>query len=393
MKRGELGNYSEPKARRFEAMTPFLRKLLGMNWLLFASVIVIALAGVLFVNGASYLHPDERYWQNQAKWVGYGLMIFLMITLVDYRWVKWAAVPMYLGSIALVALTYTSMGVEKNGATCWLRLPVLGVFQPSQLAVVSGVLTVALFLSLCRNWHPVLKLLGTGILVGPPMALILKQPDFGMTLVWVPVVLTMLWFGGIPKRWMLALLLAGLTALPLVICFGLKPYQRERVVTFLDYEIDPRGSGYAVTQSLIAIGSGGLDGKGFKAPGTQLELGLIPSNVAHTDYIFTTIGEQWGFLGGLAVIAAFAILLIACLVTALRTSDPFGVLLVGGFTAQIFFHVYQNIGMTVALMPITGLPLPLVSYGGTFALMVMFALGLVNSVWVHRENGMRASEG
>jgi rod shape determining protein RodA len=393
MKLVELGKYSEPKVRRFEAMTPFLRKLVGMNWLLFASVIVIALAGVLFVNGASYLHPDERYWQNQAKWVGYGLMIFLMITLVDYRWVKWAAVPMYLGSIALVALTYTSMGVEKNGATCWLRLPVLGVFQPSQLAVVSGVLTVALFLSLCRNWHPVLKLLGTGILVGPPMALILKQPDFGMTLVWVPVVLTMLWFGGIPKRWMLALLLAGLTALPLVICFGLKPYQRERVVTFLDYEIDPRGSGYAVTQSLIAIGSGGLDGKGFKAPGTQLELGLIPSNVAHTDYIFTTIGEQWGFLGGLAVIAAFAILLIACLVTALRTSDPFGVLLVGGFTAQIFFHVYQNIGMTVALMPITGLPLPLVSYGGTFALMVMFALGLVNSVWVHRDNGMRASEG
>src|SRR5688572_32066697 len=135
-------------------MTPFLRKLLGMNWLLFASVIVIALAGILFINGASYLHPDERYWQNQAKWVGYGIVIFLVVTLVDYRWVKWAAIPMYLGSIALVALTYTSMGVEKNGAKCWLRLPALGVFQPSQLAVVSGILALALFLSLCRSWHP-----------------------------------------------------------------------------------------------------------------------------------------------------------------------------------------------------------------------------------------------
>jgi rod shape determining protein RodA len=364
-------------------MTPFLRKLLGMNWLLFASVVVISLAGILFINGASYLHSEE-YWQSQAKMVGGGILIFLAVTLIDYRWIKWAAIPMYLGSIALVALTYTSKGVEKNGAKCWLHLPGMPVFQPSQLAVVSGILALALFLSVCRSWHPALKLIGTAIIVSPPMVLILKQPDFGMTLVWVPVILTMLWFGGIPKRWMLTVLLMGLTALPLVICFGLKPYQRERVTTFLDPEIDPQGAGYAVTQSLIAIGSGGVKGKGFKAEGTQLELGLIPSNVAHTDYIFTTIGEQWGFLGGLAVLSAFAVLLISCLLTALRASEPFGLLIVGGFTAQIFFHVYQNIGMTVALMPITGLPLPLVSYGGTFALMVLFALGLVNSVWVHR---------
>ncbi len=355
-----------------------------MNWLLFTSVLVIALAGILFIDGASYLHPEERYWQNQAKWVGIGIAIFLVVTLIDYRWVKWAAIPMYLGSILLVALTYTSMGVEKNGAKCWLRLPALGVFQPSQLAVVSGILALGLFLTLSKAWQPWLRLVCSGVIVAPAMALILKQPDFGMTLVWVPVVLTMLWFSGIPKRWMLLVLQVGLIALPLVICFGLKPYQRERVVTFLDYEIDPLGAGYAVNQSLIAIGSAGVQGKGFKAEGTQLELGLIPANVAHTDYIFTTIGEQWGFLGGLVVLSAFAVLLIACLLTALRASDPFGLIIVGGFTAQIFFHVYQNIGMTVALMPITGLPLPLISYGGTFALMVMFALGLVNSVWVHR---------
>lgn len=374
-------------------MTPFLRKLLGMNWLLFASTLVIALAGIVLIDGASYLHPDERYWQNQAKWVGIGIAIFLCVTLIDYRWVKWAAVPMYLGSILLVALTYTRMGVEKNGAKCWLKLPVLGVFQPSQLAVVSGILALALFLTLSRAWQPWLRLLCSGIIVAPAMVLILKQPDFGMTLVWVPVVLTMLWFGGIPKRWMVLVLLVGLIALPLVICFGLKPYQRERVVTFLDYEIDPLGSGYAVNQSLIAIGSAGVQGKGFKAEGTQLELGLIPANVAHTDYIFTTIGEQWGFLGGVVILAAFAVLLIACLLTALRASDPFGLIIVGGFTAQIFFHVYQNIGMTVALMPITGLPLPLISYGGTFALMVMFALGLVNSVWVHRTQEPRKLTG
>ena len=369
-------------------MTPFLRKLLGMNWLLFASVLVIAMAGVLFVNGASYLQPEHRYWQNQAKWVGIGFLVFLAVTLIDFRWVKWAAIPMYLASIALTALTYTGMGREHGGARCWLYLPGIGEFQPSQMAVMSGVLVTALFLSVSRGWGrfwwgSFLRLLIVGIIVGPPMALILKQPDFGMTVVWVPVVLTMLWVGGLPVRWVLAVVLAGLTLLPLVINFGLKPYQRDRIVTFMNPDIDPRGSSYAVNQSLIAIGSAGLGGKGYKEPGTQLEMGLIAPTVAHTDYIFTTIGEQWGFLGGAAVIGAFAVLIVACLFTALRAKDPFGVLLVGGFTAQIFFHVYQNIGMTIALMPITGLPLPLISYGGTFALVLMFALGLVNSVWVH----------
>ena len=364
-------------------MTPFLRKLLGMNWLLFAAVIAISLAGILLIHGATYLHPHERYWQMQAKWVGIGLVVFLTVTLVDYRWVKWAAVPIYLVSTAMVALTYTSRGVEKNGAKCWLNLPGIGVFQPSQIALVGGILSVALFLTYARRWHPVLRILCTGIIIGPAMVLILKQPDFGMTLVWVPSILAMLWLCGLPFRWIAVVVLAGLTMLPLVMNFGLKPYQRDRIVTFLDPDVDPRGTSYAVNQALIAIGSAGFTGKGFKAPDSQLELGLIPANVAHTDYIFATIGEQWGFLGGVAVIGAFGILILACLLTAARSTDLFGVLIVGGITAQVFFHVYQNIGMTIALMPITGLPLPLISYGGTFALMLMFTLGLVNSVWVH----------
>ena len=364
-------------------MTPFLRKLLGMNWLLFAAVVAISLAGILFIHGASYLHPTERYWQQQAKWIGIGMLVFLVVTLTDYRLVKWLAVPMYLASIALVALTYTGMGVEVNKAKCWLRLPVIGVFQPGQIAAVGGILTIALFLSYARRWHPVIRIACTGIIAVPAMVLILKQPDLGMTVAWVPVMLTMLWLCGLPLRWLAVVLLTGLTLLPLVMNFGLKPYQRDRVVTFMDPDVDPRGTSYGVNQSLIAIGSAGLKGKGFKAPDTQLELGLIPIAEAHTDYIFATIGEQWGFIGGVAVIGAFGILILACLLTAARCTDLFGVLIVGGITAQVFFHVYQNIGMTIALMPITGLPLPLISYGGTFALMLMFSLGLVNSVWVH----------
>ena len=364
-------------------MTPRLRKLLGMNWLLFAAVLVIALAGILFIHGASYLHPAERYWQQQAKWVGIGLVIFFVVTLTDYRWVKWLAVPIYLASVALTALTYSSLGVMKNNAKCWLRLPVIGVFQPGQMAAVGGILAIALFLSYARRWHPALRIACTAIIAAPPMVLILKQPDLGMTLAWAPVILTMLYLCGLPLRWLAVVLLAGLTILPLVMNFALKPYQRARVVTFLDPDVDPRGTSYGVNQSLIAIGSAGLKGKGFKAPDTQLELGLIPKDEAHTDYIFSTIGEQWGFLGGAALIAAFGVLIVACMITAVRATDMFGLLIVGGITAQLFFHVFQNIGMTIALMPITGLPLPLVSYGGTFALMLMFSLGLVNSVWVH----------
>ncbi len=364
-------------------MTPLLRKLLGMNWLLFGAVLIIALAGILFIHGASYMRPADRYWQQQAKWVGIGLVIFFVVTLTDYRWVKWLAVPMYLVSIVLVALTYTGMGVKVNNAQCWLRLPVIGVFQPSQIAVAGGILSLALFLSYARRWHPAIRIACSGIIVAPVMALILNQPDMGMTIVWVPVVLTMLWLCGMPLRWLALVVLAGLTILPLVMNFKLKPYQRDRVVTFMDPDVDPRGTSYGVNQSLIAIGSAGLKGKGFKAPDTQLELGLIPSAEAHTDYIFSTIGEQWGFLGGLGVIAAFGVLIISCMLTAARATDLFGVLIVGGITAQIFFHVYQNIGMTIALMPITGLPLPLISYGGTFALMLMFSFGLVNSVWIH----------
>ena len=364
-------------------MTPLLRKLLGMNWLLFAAVVVISLAGILFIHGASYMHPAERYWQQQAKWVGIGLVVFFVVTLTDYRWVKWLGVPMYLASIALVALTYTGMGVEVNKAKCWLRLPVIGVFQPGQIAAVGGILTIALFLSYARRWHAAIRIAITGIIAAPSMVLILKQPDLGMTVAWVPVILTMLFLCGMPLRWLAVVLLSGLTLLPLVMNFALKPYQRDRVVTFMDPDVDPRGTSYGVNQSLIAIGSAGIRGKGFKAPDTQLELGLIPAAEAHTDYIVATIGEQWGYLGGAALIAAFGVLIIACMLTAARATDLFGVLIVGGITAQVFFHVFQNIGMTIALMPITGLPLPLVSYGGTFALMLMFSFGLVNSVWVH----------
>ena len=365
-------------------MTPLIRKLLGMNWVLVAAMLSLSVFGVFAVYSATFFRPVD-YWQRQVVWVGIGLAIFIVTSVLDYRWIKWAALPLYLVSIGLLMLTYTSLGQEHGGAKCWLLLPGVGTIQPSQLCVIAGVMVVSLFLSQFRRVHPFLKLCIVGAIVGGPMALILKQPDFGMTLVWVPTIMVMLFLGRIPKRYLIVIVLIGLCTVPLAINFVLKDYQRKRIVTFIDPGIDPRGAGWAINQSLIAIGSGGFAGKGFKAPNTLVEQGFLPGTTVHTDYIFSAIGEQWGFVGGVVLLSTFAVLLLSMLFTAYQSSDEIGLLITAGFCGQVFFHVYQNIGMTIALMPITGLPLPLVSYGGTFIVMVMFGLGLVNSVWIHRK--------
>ena len=364
-------------------MTPLIRKLLGMNWLLVAMTLTLAILGVVAVYSASAFRTED-YWHKQTLWVGIGLVVFLVTSLIDYRWVKFIALPMYLASIAFIILTYTKLGEEHGGAKCWLRLPGIGTFQPSQMAVIAGILTVGLFLSQFRRLHPMLRLVLTAAIIGGPMVLILKQPDVGMTLVWVPVIMAMLFLGGIPKRYLIAICLIGLAVMPLLINFVLKTYQRARIVAFVDPSVDPLGSAWAINQSLIAIGSGGLGGKGFMAADTQVEQGFIPGTTVHTDYIFTALSEQFGFMGGALLISLFAVLLLAMLLAAHQSADELGMIITVGFAAQIFFHIFQNVGMTIGLMPITGLPLPLISYGGTFLVMVMFGLGLANSVWIHR---------
>lgn len=364
-------------------MTPLIRKLLGMNWVLIAATLALGVFGVVAVYSATFFRTDE-YWHKQAIWVGVGLVVFLVTSLIPYRFAKWAALPLYLIGIVGVILTYI-IGREIGGAKCWLTVPGVGLFQPSQLALIAAILVVALFLSQFRRLHPMLKLCFVGAIVVGPMVLILKQPDFGMTLVFVPTIMFMLLAAGLPKRYLITIVLLGLCILPLAYNFGLKPYQRARITAFIDHDIDPKGSAWAINQSLIAIGSGGFSGKGFKAPNTQVEQGFLPGTTVHTDYIFSAIAEQLGFVGAVSLIGAFAVLILSILFTAYHSADEFGLLITAGFAGQIFFHVYQNIGMTISLMPITGLPLPLISYGGTFVLMIMFGLGLVNSVWIHRK--------
>jgi rod shape determining protein RodA len=367
-------------------MTPFLRKLLGLNWLLLANMVALAVFGVIAIYSATYMREDTvaaEFWRKQANWVLVGLMAFMVTSLIDYHWIRLGALPMYAAGIVFLVLT-KFMGTKVYGAKSWLHLGPIN-FQPAQLAVIAGIMVLALFLSQFRQIHPMLRLCLCGVIVGAPCLLILMQPDLGEAIIWVPVLMALLFVGGLPLRYLICIILIGLTFIPIAINLGLKPYQQERITAFINPDIDKQGSAWAINQSLIAIGSGGWSGKGFKAPNTQIELGFLPATAVHNDYIFSAIGEQWGFVGGMFLIGAFALLLLTCLFVAFFAGDQFGLLLVIGITALIFTHVFQNIGMTISMLPITGVPLPLISYSGSFVLMIMFGLGIVNSVWVHRK--------
>jgi rod shape determining protein RodA len=368
-------------------MTPFLRKLLGLNWMLLITMLALAIFGVIAIYSATYMREEavaSEFWRKQANWVAVGFLAFMITSLIDYRWVRWGALPMYLAGLAFLVAT-KFFGTKVYGSRSWLHLGPLN-FQPAQLAVIAGILVLALFLSHSqfRELHPMLKLLLCGVIVGAPCLLILMQPDLGMTIIWGPVLLALLFVGGIPLRYLICIILIVVGFIPLAINLALKPYQMERITAFINPEIDKQGAAWAINQSLIAIGSGGWQGKGFKAPNTQIEMGFLPATAVHNDYIFSAIGEQWGFVGGMFLIGTFALLLLTCLFVAFFAGDQLGLLLVVGTTALIFTHIFQNIGMTIALLPITGVPLPLISYSGSFAFIIMFGLGIVNSVWVHR---------
>jgi len=364
-------------------MHSLLRKFLGMNWLLFLLMMALLVYGLYAIYSATWMRPQDNFARSQLIWLIICLPIFFGVSLVDYRWIRIGAVPLYVLSIlSLVAVMV--VGVKRFGARSWLDLGVMN-FQPSQLAIVAGVMTLAVYLEASKKTMPFLRILACGAIVGAPWIMILIQPDLGSCIVWVPVVIAMMFIGNIPKRWLITMLVIGFGMLPLVVYFGLKPYQYSRITTFINPDVDPLGDGWNINQSLIAIGSGGFYGKGFKAPNTQNELGFLPATIVHNDFIFSVMGEQHGFVGGVALIGAFALLYIVMLYIAMEADDELGRLLVVGLTVFLFTHTFLNIGMTISVTPITGLPLPFVSYGGSFLLIVLFGMGIVQSVWVHRK--------
>jgi rod shape determining protein RodA len=360
---------------------PFLRKLLGFNWVLLGLMLALMAYGIYAIYSATWMRTDV-FWRDQIKWAFVCLPIFLVVSLVDYRWVRIGALPMYLAGLAALVATMV-FGEKVYGARSWLNLGIMN-FQPSQLALVAGILTMSLFMSQFKNLPAFVRLAGCGAICGAPWILILIQPDLGSCLVWIPVVLGILFIGGIPKRYLISLLLLGLAAVPVVVNFGLKPYQQNRILTFLDPTRDPQGAGWTLNQSLIAIGSGGFWGKGFKAPNTLNELGFLPSTIVHNDFIFAVLGEQHGFVGGAILISVIALTLMTAIYVVMMAGDDLGRYIATGVVMMLFAHVFENIGMTIQVTPITGVPLPLISYGGSFLLITLVSFGLLQSVWIHR---------
>ena len=370
-----------------------MRKLLGMNWLLVALAVCLSIFGVMAIYSATYMREEvylTEMWRRQIVWLAIGIGIFFVAALVDYRaWLHHVSFPliMYLGGLGFLALTHF-IGRTTFGAKSWLDIGPIS-FQPAQLAVISTLLLLSWLLANTENWvgfwPTVGRIFSCAAIIAPPWILILIQPDLGECLVWIPAVLALLYVGRVPKRYLLVMIIIGIAILPVVANFGLKPYQRERLTTFLNPDYDPQGAGWTINQSLIAIGSGGFYGKGFSAPNTQVQLGFLPSTIVHTDFIFAAIGEQLGFVGTITLVAAFGALILCGLLIAASATDDLGRLVAVGIITLIFTHVYMNIGMTISITPITGVPLPLISYGGSFLVLTLFALGVLESIWIHRK--------
>jgi rod shape determining protein RodA len=354
-----------------------------MNWPLFFLMVVMLVYGLYAIHSATWMR-DQAFAKSQLIWIVICMPMFFIVSLIDYRWVRFGAIPLYVVSIlGLIATMF--IGEKRYGARSWLDLGPMS-FQPSQLAIIGGILTLSLFLSNTRAMPAFLRILGCGAIVGAPWLMILIQPDLGSCIVWVPVLLGMMFVGHIPKRWLILILVIGLALVPLVVHFGLKPYQYSRITTFLDPEADPLGDGWNITQSLVAIGSGGWAGKGYKSPNSLNALGFLPHTIVHNDFIFSVMGEQHGFLGSVILISGLALLFLIMLGIAMNAEDDLGRLLAVGITLLLFTHTFMNLGMTISLTPITGLPLPLISYGGSFVMITLLSFAILQSIWIYRRS-------
>lgn len=348
---------------------------------LLAALLLLAL-GFLVLYSASFQKSQAlgvSFIQRQFTWaaIGFGLAVFLLT--VDYhRWLEWAY--FLYGLNMLLLFLVLELGLVRGGAQRWLGVGGFTV-QPSEFAKVTTILALARYLGSRRNaplnFRQAAGVIGMILL---PMGLILSEPNLGTATVFLPIALAMLLIWGIPLK----ILGFFLSAVVLAIPFGwemIADYQRSRLMVFLNPNLDPLGAGYTVIQSKIAIGSGGMLGKGWLA-GTQNQLNFLPER--HTDFIFSVVGEEWGFLGASVVLGLFAFLFYRGILIASQTRDPFGRLLVVGIVTMLFTHVGVNTGMTMGFMPVVGLPLPLFSYGGSWLMVCLAAIGMVLSVAARR---------
>jgi rod shape determining protein RodA len=370
-------------------------KLTQLHWFLVLTVIALAVFGTLILfsaassahdlqTGKPNIHPELAI--QHATRFGLMLIVALVVALMPLR--LWASVayPIYIAGVIMLVMVDIN-GVVVNGAERWLKIAGDFRIQPSEL------MKLAVPLALARYYH---QMFAAGrhklwihivafILVAIPVVLVLRQPDLGTAMMIMGTGCAVIFFAGIDLKLVTIVLAVGLAAGVTVFFFGMHDYQRQRIETMFNPEADPQGAGYQMQQGLIAVGSGGFAGKGFME-GSQKELDYIPEQ--HTDFIFTIVAEEFGFAGSLAVLIAWGIALVQGMTIAGRSRSAFGSLAAAGFVSTLALYVVINIGMVIGLLPVVGIPLPLISYGGTVIVTVMVGFGLLMAVHLNRGNDM-----
>jgi rod shape determining protein RodA len=348
------------------------------DWVLLIFVLLICGLGVMEIHSATLHTKFAGAHIKQVYWIAGGVAGMFLVSFVNYQLVLDRVHWIYIAAIAslMVVLIF---GQKYLGARRWVKIPGGGHFQPSEWVKLILILAMAKYFADLHqkelSWSDFLK---AGAMVGVPMLMVLAQPDLGTALTYMPIAIMGLFLGGVRLKQALIVIVAGALLMPLA-WHVLKPYQRDRLTSFMHPDADSQGKGYQVNQSLIAVGSGGIWGS---TEGSQTHLAFLP--VPQTDFIFAAFAEEHGFVGALGVMLLYFIVLMRLTQNAQTAPDRAGTFVVMGVVAVLSFHILVNVGMVVGFMPVTGIPLPLMSYGGSSVLFMFLALGIVMNVRMRR---------
>ena len=354
---------------------------------LLVSTVGVAAIGLLMVYSSTRQKQENAgldpayFLKRQAVYMALGLVAMAVVALVDYRRLRDFMPVLYVGALLTLLLVISPIGTSRRGTQAWFQIGSYQ-FEPSEVAKLVFVIALA---AVCAGYRGELETNGLLIALGVafvPMALIYVQPDLGTDMVFAAVLMAVLLVGGAKPRHIAVLTLIGITAIVIVVQLGmLKAYQRDRLTAFLDPQADTQRSSYNLRQSQIAIAAGGVSGRGL-FEGTQTNLSFVPEQ--HTDFIFTAVGEELGFIGGVSLLGLFGVMLWRSWRAAVLARDQFGRLLCVGVLAMLVFQIFENMGMTMGITPITGIPLPFMSFGGSAMIASFIGIGLVLNVHMRR---------
>jgi rod shape determining protein RodA len=356
------------------------RLLAHFDWPLLILVLIISSIGILNLYSATFGEMESHLYGKQIIWIGIGLALALFITVFDYRFYRDLAYLFY-GISLILLLGVLIYGTIHSEISRWIKIGPF-FFQPAEMAKITIILSLAKYFDRFskRDGYQLRDLIFPFVILLVPSLMVAKQPDLGTAISILLIGFSIVLFVKVKWKSLMIMIVGSFSILPFMWNF-LMPYQKKRILTFFRPELDPLGAGYHIIQSKIAIGSGGVWGKGF-LKGTQCKLHFIPAQ--HTDFIFSVLAEEWGLSGGLILLGLYLFLIAWGANTSIRSKDRFGAIVAFGVVSMFFWHVIINIGMALGIMPVVGMPLPFMSYGGSAILAMMAGVGLVLNIKMRR---------